>query len=102
MKLPIGTPVTVAWENGEKENGIINRHHWQGYYVLLGVCGIDCGFRFDRVKIRYDSPAPFTLWQYYASYGVLPYLSSPMRSPVSHIAWYNMTFISTNPYDNIL
>jgi len=58
-----GTAVTVTWANGEKENGIVYKNHPFGAYVKIGVCGIECGFMYCNINLRFDNPAPFTLWQ---------------------------------------
>lgn len=70
--IPIGAPVTVTWMNGEKEAGIVSNHReFYGWSVKLQpwlevkvtVSGKPTTFPADKVKIRYNSPAPFTLWQ---------------------------------------
>ena len=72
MSIPIGAPVTVTWMNTQKENGVVcgyeNYHGWstelQPYVkVKMTISGIPSTFPAEKVRIRYDLPAPFTLWQ---------------------------------------
>ena len=70
--IPIGAPVTVTWMNGEKQNGIV-----ESYYAFYGLGAnltlftkvkfrniiVAYTFSDTQVKIRYDNPSPFTLWQ---------------------------------------
>ena len=66
MSIPIGAPVTVTWRSGEKTNFVITGHRTGGYFKYEAQSESDgtyCLFNAHEFKIRYDSPASFTLWQ---------------------------------------
>jgi len=64
--IPTGAPVTATLM-GEKRNGYvlsIDRDNEMPYpYRVSTGTNIPLRYRCDEVKIRYDNPAPFTLWQ---------------------------------------
>lgn len=65
--IPIGAPVTATWSTGKKANFIIHKYKRIGSHYKYDAqsCndGTYCVFNDSEVKIRYDNPAPFTLWQ---------------------------------------
>lgn len=62
--IPIGAPVTISINPKTEYHGIIRGYNQLsgGYNVWLGNGILIHGTEHD-VKMRYDSPAPFTLWQ---------------------------------------
>lgn len=101
--IPIGSPVTVTWGPDRKTNHTVryvspcnkySRYHLDGMWIAHE----------DYVKIRYDSPAPFTLWQL----NVLAqedanddWIHEPQQLAPNHIAfyweWSVLNIISINP-----
>lgn len=67
--IPIGAPVSFEFNKNKKIKGIVLYYHKDIYPTLRNCVEVEdvmLGWEYlihvDKIKIRYDAPAPFTLW----------------------------------------
>lgn len=77
--IPINSPVTATMPGGQKMKGLLEDYEpYDGSFLYLIRDGQDFDYKFfkdSEVKIRYDNPAPFTIWQVNVLAGINPEFS---------------------------
>jgi len=100
--IPIGSPVTVTWMNSVKESGIVcGYEHYYGWStelqpyvkVKMTISGIPSTFPAEKVRIRYDNPCPFTLWQFNALLGCDACMGWPGSVSVDMLTPHNIKYV---------
>lgn len=62
--IPIGAPITATLaSDGSKHNGTLAYYGESKWLCDIHKQGAAFLFDPDEIKMRYDAPAPFTLWQ---------------------------------------